>query len=58
MLKKHIDVDNAFPAPRITPDLVTELRKEDMKQAVVERFRERPAVAPKPATNGRRPYPY
>lgn len=27
------------PAPAITPDMLSEIKKEDMQQAVVERFK-------------------
>ena len=39
MRKKSVVTEEAVPAPALTPDLVTQLKKEDMKQAIVERFR-------------------
>lgn len=37
MRKNKALLDDA-PAPAITPDMLSNIKKEDMKQAVVERF--------------------
>jgi len=37
MRKNNVVLDDA-PAPAITPDMVAKIKKEDMKQAVVEKF--------------------
>ncbi|MGE5073250.1 MAG: hypothetical protein ACM3MF_07470 [Anaerolineae bacterium] len=45
---KHVAFDDAAEAPPISPDTLAEVKKEDMKEAVVERFRGRiknPAAA-------------
>jgi len=39
MQKKNVVLDDAPAAPAITPEMLNKLKKEDMKQAVVERFR-------------------
>ena len=39
MQKKNVVVEETAAAPALTPDLVAQLKKEDMKQAIVERFR-------------------
>jgi hypothetical protein len=39
MPKKSVVLDEVPAAPAITPDLLAQLKKEDMKQAIVERFR-------------------
>ena len=48
MSNKHVAFDDAAEAPPIGPDTLAEVKKEDMKEAVVERFRGRiknPAAA-------------
>ena len=48
MGSKHVAFDDAAEAPPISPDTLAEVKKEDMKEAVVERFRGRiknPAAA-------------
>ena len=37
MLRSGFAIDE-ISAPAITPDLLTQMKKEDMKQAIVERF--------------------
>jgi hypothetical protein len=37
MLRSGIAIDQT-PAPATTPDLVAEMKKQEMKQAIVERF--------------------
>lgn len=39
MLNNKVTTDVNQAAPAISPDLLAELKKEDMEQAVVERFR-------------------
>jgi hypothetical protein len=39
MPKNNVVIDDAPAAPAITPDMLGKLKKEDMKQAVVERFK-------------------
>jgi hypothetical protein len=58
MLRSGFTIDETS-APAITPDLLTELKKQDMKQAIVERFSYRAkAVSPetKVASRPRSPY--
>jgi len=38
-VKKNMILEESTAAPAITPDLVAKLKKQDMQQAVVERFR-------------------
>ncbi len=38
-MKKNMILEESTAAPAITPDLVAKLKKQDMQQAVVERFR-------------------
>ena len=45
MLKSKMQQEENTAAPALTPDLLSKLKKEDMKQAVVERFSTR-AKAP------------
>ena len=56
MQKKNVEVEQT-PAPAITPDLLGKLRKEDMKQAVVERFKATSQPAPA-KTKERKRSPY
>ena len=39
MLKTTFDLEENEGAPEISPDQLSKLKKEDMKQAIVERFR-------------------
>ena len=48
MFKERHNFDDA-PAPAITPEMLAELKKEDMEQAVVERFRGRTEAQPRSA---------
>jgi hypothetical protein len=45
MSKNNVAVDDA--APVLTPDMVAKIKKEDMKQAIVERFSGRTKPAEK-----------
>jgi hypothetical protein len=45
MLRSGFTIDET-PAPAITPELVGEMKKQDMKQAVVERFSYRAKAVP------------
>jgi len=59
MFTKHVAFDDAAEAAPISPDTLAEVKKEDMKAAVVERFRGRiknPAAARK-AKGSRVPAP-
>jgi hypothetical protein len=58
MLNKTVTQEESQAAPAMTPEMLAKLRKEDMRQAVVERFRRK---MEKPATkaargSGRSPY--
>ncbi len=55
MLKKNVVVEDE-PAPAITPNLVSKIKKVDMKQAVVERFKG--CAGPAPATRSKKRSPY
>jgi hypothetical protein len=58
MPTKSAVLDDAAAAPAIQPEMLSKLKKEDMKQAVVERFRTTSeAPAPTKAT-GRKRSPY
>ncbi|HUK73916.1 MAG TPA: hypothetical protein VLV47_00410 [Candidatus Bathyarchaeia archaeon] len=48
MPRKSVVLDDAPAAPAIQPEMLTKLKKEDMKQAVVERFKAT-SEAPAPA---------
>lgn len=39
MASKNVVLDDAPAAPAITPEMLGKLKKEDMKQAVIERFK-------------------
>ena len=55
MRKKNVVLDEAPAAPALTPDLVAQLKKEDMKQAIVERFRRNgEAIRTTPQRSGKR----
>jgi len=58
MLKKDALIDDAPAAPALTPDLVSKIRKEDMKQAVVERFSGAAAAKPRTAVPAGKRSPY
>jgi len=45
MRKKSVVIEESPAAPALTPDLLTHLKKEDMKQAIVERFSRNEAAA-------------
>jgi len=57
MRKNNVVIDDAPAAPALTPDLVSKIKKEDMKQAVVERFSGR-SVDQHPAPKMRIRSPY
>jgi len=57
MRKNKVVVDDAPAAPALTPDLIAKIKKEDMKQAVVERFSRKAVVQPS-APNMRKRSPY
>ncbi len=59
MLKSKLVVDDGSPVAPLTPGLLAKIRKEDMKQAIYERFSaRRPSVAPRveAQTGARSPY--
>jgi len=49
MAKTNAVLDDAPAAPAITPEMLSKLKKEDMQQAVVERFKAA-VEAPAPRT--------
>jgi len=51
MQKSNVVIDDAPAAPAINPDMLGKLKKEDMKQAIVERFQ---AVVTAPAAGKER----
>lgn len=56
MLKASVLTEESQAVPEISPELLAKLKKEDMQQAVVERFRsksEAPATR-RPARHGAR----
>ncbi len=56
MLRNKVAEENQ-PAPELTQDMLVQLKKEDMQQAVVEKFR-KPVSSRKvkTAASGRSPY--
>jgi hypothetical protein len=58
MLKNNVIVDDAPAVAALNPDMLASIKKEDMKQAIVERFSGRVQTAPRTATRltGRSPY--
>ncbi len=52
MLRNKVKPEEAAGAPAITPDLLGKLKKQDMKQAIVERFRAS-SQAPSPRLTSR-----
>ncbi len=58
MLRSGFAIDETS-APAITPDLLSEMKKQDMKQAIVERFSYRAkAVAPEIGVRSKERSPY
>jgi hypothetical protein len=55
MLNTKMEVEESQAVPAITPEMLSKLKKEDMKQAVVERFRAKPAAASKVGSPHGRP---
>ncbi len=50
MLKNRVVIEDAPAAPPLNPDFLSKMKKEDMKQAIFERFSARSAaVAPRTA---------
>ena len=59
MLKDNVLMEEGQAVPAISPDFLVELKKEDMAQAVVERFRSnigKPAASKTPQRGNRSPY--
>lgn len=53
-MKSRIEVEESQAAPALTPDLLGQLKRQDMKQAVVERFSiHEKAQAPRTAVRSR-----
>ncbi|MGA2689970.1 MAG: hypothetical protein ABSE85_18065 [Candidatus Korobacteraceae bacterium] len=47
MPKNNVVVEDEAAAPALTPDMMSKIKKEDMQQAVVERFRVKTQAAEK-----------
>lgn len=47
MRKNNVVIEDEPTAPALTPDMMSKIKKEDMKQAVVERFSGRTEPAEK-----------
>lgn len=59
MLKGKIEGDESLGAPALTPDLLSNLKREDMKQAIVERFSASAKIeSPRPAVRSGARSPY
>jgi hypothetical protein len=56
MPRNSVVLDDAPAAPAITPETLTKIKKEDMKQAVVERFRASVEAPAKGRQRKRSPY--
>jgi hypothetical protein len=59
MLKDNVMTEDAEAIPAISPEFLAELKKEDMAQAVVERFRKsavKPPAAKTAQTGSHSPY--
>ncbi len=54
MSKNNVAVEDAVPP--LTPDMVAKIKKDDMKQAIVERFggRTKPSETRTPTRTGKR----
>ncbi len=58
MLNNKVAILDA-PVPALTPDMLASIRKQDMKQAIVERFRVRvKAAAPRTSARAGQRSPY
>jgi hypothetical protein len=57
MRKNNVVIEDAPAAPAITPDMLGKLKKEDMKQAIAERFKAT-SEAPRTAGKERKRSPY
>ncbi len=57
-MKKSTVIEDAPAAPEMTPDMLSKIKKEDMKQAIVERFKatSKPAVPRAASCKTRSPY--
>ncbi|MGA2903226.1 MAG: hypothetical protein ABSD98_05325 [Candidatus Korobacteraceae bacterium] len=59
MRKNNVVLEDGPAAPALTPDLVSKIKKEDMKQAIVERFSgSRESTAPRTPTGSKKRSPY
>ena len=57
MRKNNVAIEDVPAAPALTPDMVSEIKKEDMRQAVFERFSSR-TEAPRTAASTRKRGPH
>ncbi len=57
-MKNKAQVENVAAAPVIAPDVVTRMRKEEMKQAIFQRFGRESDAAARIATPARKRSPY
>ena len=59
MRKNNVAIEDAPAAPALSPDMVSKIKKEDMRQAVFERFSSSTeAPTPRAATKARQRSPY
>ena len=59
MSNKNVVVDDEPAAPAINPEMLSKLKKQDMKQAVVERFKGSiESTAPRATTSTKKRSPY
>jgi hypothetical protein len=56
MRKHNVVIEDAPAAPALTPDMVSKIKKEDMRQAVFERFSSRTETTTAHAAKQRSPY--
>jgi hypothetical protein len=57
MRKNNVAIEDAPAAPALTPEMVSTIKKEDMRQAVFERFSS-PAESPRTAAKTRKRSPH
>ncbi len=59
MSKSEVVIEDAPAAPAISPEMLSKLKKEDMKQAVVERFKGSiESMAPRATRSAKKRSPY
>ena len=56
MQKNNVVMEDEAAAPELTPDMMSKIKKDDMKQAIVERFggRTKPPETRTPTRTGKR----